>query len=138
MEFHTKMNVFDMDIFDIIVEGLDRTETEFSAMVIGNEADNFSAGANLGLILMASKAQQWDTIEEAMRKLQNLAMRIRYFPKPVVIAPAGLTLGGGAEVSMHASRVVAAAETYIGLVELGMGLIPAGPVMQLCCLLNQT
>ena len=126
VEFHTKMNVFDMDIFDIIVEGLDRTETEFSAMVIGNEADNFSAGANLGLILMASKAQQWDTIEEAMRKLQNLAMRIRYFPKPVVIAPAGLTLGGGAEVSMHAGRVVAAAETYIGLVELGMGLIPAG------------
>jgi len=126
VEFHTKMNVFDMDIFDIIVEGLDRTETEFSALVIGNEADNFSAGANLGLILMASKAQQWDTIEEAMQKLQNLAMRIRYFPKPVVIAPAGLTLGGGAEVSMHAGRVVAAAETYIGLVELGMGLIPAG------------
>jgi len=126
VEFHTKMNVFDMDIFDMIVEALDRTETEFSALVIGNEADNFSAGANLGLILMASKAQQWDTIEEAMQKLQNLAMRIRYFPKPVVIAPAGLTLGGGAEVSMHAGRVVAAGETYIGLVELGMGLIPAG------------
>ena len=126
VEFHTKMNIFDMDIFDIIVESLDRTETDFNALVIGNEADNFSAGANLGLILMASKAQQWDTIEEAMQKLQNLAMRIRYFPKPVIIAPAGMTLGGGAEVTMHAGRIVAAGETYIGLVELGMGLIPAG------------
>jgi 3-hydroxyacyl-CoA dehydrogenase len=125
-EFHTKMNVFDNDIFDMIIEGLDRTEAGFDGLVIGNEADNFSAGANLGLILMAAKTQQWNTIEEAMRKLQNMVMRIRYFPKPVVIAPAGMALGGGAELTMHASRIVAAGETYIGLVELGMGLIPAG------------
>ncbi len=126
MEFHTKMNVFDNDIFDMLVESLDHTEKDFDGLVIGNEADNFSAGANLGLILMASKMQQWDTIEEAMRKMQDTFMRMRYFNKPVVIAPAGLALGGGAELTMHASRVVAAGETYIGLVELGMGLIPAG------------
>jgi len=126
VEFHTKMNVFDNDIFEMIIMGLDRTEKEFDGLIVGNEAEHFSAGANLGLILMAAKMQQWDTIENAMRIMQDTHMRIRYFSKPVVIAPAGLALGGGAELTMHASRVVAASETYIGLVELGMGLIPAG------------
>jgi 3-hydroxyacyl-CoA dehydrogenase len=125
VEFHTKMNVLDDDVFNMIIEGLDRLE-DFDGLVIGNEADNFSAGANLGLILMGAKMGQWDTLDEVIRKLQGLAMRIRYSQKPVVIAPAGLALGGGAELTMHASRVVAAAELYIGLVELGMGLIPAG------------
>ncbi|GAB4416995.1 MAG: 3-hydroxyacyl-CoA dehydrogenase/enoyl-CoA hydratase family protein [Anaerolineales bacterium] len=126
VEFHTKMNALDDDIFEIVNEGLNRTETEFDALVIGNEADNFSAGANLFMVVVAAQQGMWDTLDEAVSKLQNMNMRMRYFPKPVVIAPAGLALGGGCEVTMHASRVVAAAETYIGLVELGAGVIPAG------------
>jgi len=126
VEFHTKMNTLDDDIFEIVAEGLDRTESEFDGLVIGNEAENFSAGANLFMVVVASQQGMWDTLDEAVRKLQNLNMRIRYFPKPVVVAPAGLALGGGCEVTMHASRAVAAAETYIGLVELGAGVIPAG------------
>jgi 3-hydroxyacyl-CoA dehydrogenase len=125
LEFHTKMNALDEDVFNMIEQALDCLD-DFDGLVIGNEADNFSAGANLGLILMGAKMGQWDTLDQAMRKLQGLAMRMRYSPKPVVIAPAGLALGGGAELTMHASRVVAASELYIGLVELGMGLIPAG------------
>ncbi|HEY5901273.1 MAG TPA: 3-hydroxyacyl-CoA dehydrogenase/enoyl-CoA hydratase family protein [Anaerolineales bacterium] len=125
LEFHTKMNSLDEDVFNLIEQALDCLD-DFDGLVIGNEADNFSAGANLALILMGAKMGQWDTLDQAMRKLQGLAMRMRYSPKPVVIAPAGLALGGGAELTMHASRVVAASELYIGLVELGMGLIPAG------------
>jgi 3-hydroxyacyl-CoA dehydrogenase len=119
------MNILDDDVFNIIVQGLDCLD-EFDGLVIGNEAENFSAGANLGLILMGAKMGQWEVLDQAMQKLQGLAMRMRYSPKPVVLAPAGLALGGGAELTMHASRVVAAAELYIGLVELGVGLIPAG------------
>ena len=126
VEFHTKMNSLDDDIFEIVNEGLNRAETEFYGLVIGNEAENFSAGANLFMVVVAAQQGMWDTLDDAVRKLQNLNMRMRYFPKPVVIAPAGLALGGGCEISMHASRVVAAAETYIGLVELGAGVIPAG------------
>jgi 3-hydroxyacyl-CoA dehydrogenase len=126
VEFHTKMNALDDDIFEIVNEGLNRAVTEFEGLVIGNEADNFSAGANLFMVVVAAQQGMWDTLEGAVRKLQDMNMRMRYFPKPVVIAPAGLALGGGCEVSMHASRVVAAAETYIGLVELGAGVIPAG------------
>ncbi len=127
VEFHTKMNALDDDIMNMMNEALDRAEKdEFVGLVIGNEAENFSAGANLFMVVMAAQQGMWDTLEEAVRKLQNLNMRMRYFPKPVVIATAGLALGGGCEVTMHASRVVAAAETYIGLVELGAGVIPAG------------
>jgi len=126
VEFHTKMNALDEDIFEIVNEGLNRAETEFDGLVIGNEADNFSAGANLFMVVVASQQKLWDQLEASIAKLQNMNMRIRYFPKPVVIAPAGLVLGGGCEVTMHASRVVAAAETYIGQVELGAGVIPAG------------
>ncbi len=95
-------------------------------LVIGNEADNFSAGANLFMVVVGAQQGMWDMLDGAVRKLQDMNMRMRYFPKPVVVAPAGLALGGGCEVTMHASRVVAAAETYIGLVELGAGVIPAG------------
>lgn len=126
VEFHTKMNALDDDIFNIVSEALDRAETEFDGLVIGSEAENFSAGANLFMVVVASQQGMWDTLDEAVRKLQNLNMRMRYFPKPVVVAPAGLALGGGCEVTMHASRVVAHGETYIGLVELGAGVIPAG------------
>jgi 3-hydroxyacyl-CoA dehydrogenase len=126
VEFHTKMNALDDDIFTIADEALDRAEQEFEALVIGNEGEHFSVGANIGLILMGAKSQQWGMLEQVVKRFQNLNMRMRYFPKPVVIAPAGLALGGGCEVTMHGSRVVAGAETYIGLVELGVGVIPAG------------
>ena len=124
--FHTKMNALDDDIFEILREGLDRAETEFDGLVVGNEAENFSAGANLFFVVVAAQQGMWAALDAAARKLQSLNMRMRYFPKPVVIAPAGLALGGGAEITMHASRTVAAAELYIGLVELGVGIIPAG------------
>ena len=126
VEFHTKMNALDNDIFTIFNEALDRAENEFDGVMIGNEGEHFSAGANIGLVLMVAKSQQWDTLEQIVKSFQDLNMRVRFFPKPVVIAPAGLALGGGCEVTMHGSRVVAAAETYIGLVELGVGVIPAG------------
>lgn len=126
VEFHTKMNALDDDIFNITNEALDRVEKDFVGLVVGNEADNFSAGANIFMVVVAAQQGMWDVLEQAVAKLQNMNMRMRYSARPVVIAPAGLALGGGCEVTMHASRVVAAAETYIGLVELGVGVIPAG------------
>ncbi|MFT3895849.1 MAG: 3-hydroxyacyl-CoA dehydrogenase/enoyl-CoA hydratase family protein [Anaerolineales bacterium] len=126
VEFHTKMNALDDDIFAITNEALERVEKDFDGLVVGSEADNFSAGANLFMVVVAAQQGMWDTLDEAVRKLQGMNMRMRYFPKPIVVAPAGLALGGGCEITMHASRVVAAAETYIGLVELGAGVIPAG------------
>ncbi|MCE9647857.1 MAG: 3-hydroxyacyl-CoA dehydrogenase/enoyl-CoA hydratase family protein [Chloroflexi bacterium] len=126
VEFHTKMNALDDDIFMIASEALDRLDTDFEGLVIGSEADNFSAGANLFMVVVAAQQGMWDQLDGAIRRLQGLNMRMRYSPKPVVVAPAGLALGGGCEITMHASRVVAAAETYIGLVELGAGVIPAG------------
>jgi len=126
LEFHTKMNALDEDIMNMTVEAFDRLDTDFDGMVIGNEAENFSAGANLFMMVVGAQQGMWDMLDGAVRKLQDLNMRMRYSPKPVVVAPAGLTLGGGCEITMHASRVVAAAETYIGLVELGAGVIPAG------------
>jgi 3-hydroxyacyl-CoA dehydrogenase len=127
VEFHTKMNALDEDIFNILANALDRMDSgEFEGLVIGNDADNFSAGANLGMVLLAAHMGMWETLETAIDKLQQINMRMRYSPKPVVVAPAGLALGGGAEVTMHGSRVVAAAELYAGLVEVGAGVIPAG------------
>lgn len=127
VEFHTKMNALDEDIFNILSNALDRMDAgEFEGLVIGNDADNFSAGANLGMVLLAAHMGMWETLEKAIDKLQQINMRMRYSPKPVVVAPAGLALGGGAEVTMHGSRVVAAAELYAGLVEVGAGVIPAG------------
>jgi 3-hydroxyacyl-CoA dehydrogenase len=126
VEFQTQMNALDDDIFNMILQGLERTETDFEGLVIGNQADNFSAGANLAMILMGAQMGAWDQLEAAVAKLQSMNMRMRYFPKPVVVAPAGLSLGGGAEITMHASRVVASAELYTGLVEIGAGVIPAG------------
>ena len=126
VEFHTKMNTFDEDVLNIIDEGLDRTEAgEFDGVVIGNQADNFSAGVNIFVAVMAAQNEMWDEIESMVTRGQNMLMRMRYFPKPVVVAPAGLALGGGAEMPMNCSRVVAAAELYIGLTEFGLGLLPA-------------
>ncbi len=126
VEFHTKMNALDDDIFNITIEALERVEKDFDGLVIGNEGEHFSAGANLFMVVVGAQQGMWDTLDEAIRKLQGLNMRMRYCPKPVVVAPAGLALGGGAEVTMHASRVVAHAELYVGLVEMGAGVIPAG------------
>jgi 3-hydroxyacyl-CoA dehydrogenase len=126
VEFQTKMNVLDDDIFNIVIEGLDRAETEFEGLVIGNQAENFSAGANILMVVMAAQGGMWDQLDAVVKKMQDMNMRIRYFPRPVVVAPAGLALGGGAEVTMYGSRVVAAAELYAGLVEIGVGVIPAG------------
>jgi 3-hydroxyacyl-CoA dehydrogenase len=126
VEFHTKMNALDDDIFNIAIEALDRVEKDFVGLVVGNEADNFSAGANIFMVVVGAQQGMWDVLEGAVAKLQNMNMRMRYSARPVVVAPVGLTLGGGCEVTMHASRIVAAAETYIGLVELGVGVIPAG------------
>jgi 3-hydroxyacyl-CoA dehydrogenase len=126
LEFHTKMNALDEDIMNMAIEAFDRLESDFDGLVIGNEAENFSAGANLFMMVVGAQQGMWDMLDAAVRKLQDLNMRMRYSPKPIVVAPAGLTLGGGCEITMHGSRVVAAAETYIGLVELGAGVIPAG------------
>ena len=126
VEFHTKMNVLDEDILNIITEGLDRTEAgEFVGLVIGNQADNFSAGANIFLLVMAAQNEDWELVNSLVKQGQGLSKRLRYVPKPVVVAPAGLALGGGAEFPMHASRVVAASELYIGLTEFALGLLPA-------------
>lgn len=126
LEFHAKMNALDEDIMSMADEAFHRLETDFDGLVIGNEAENFSAGANLFMMVVGAQQGMWDMLDRAVRNLQDFNMRMRYSPKPVVVAPAGLTLGGGCEITMHASRVVAAAETYIGLVELGAGVIPAG------------
>ena len=127
VEFHTKVNALDEDIFSMIETGLNCLEEDFDALVIGNEAGDFCAGgANLFMVVIAAQQGMWDTLDAAARRLQELNMRMRYSPKPVVVAPFGRVLGGGCEIVMHASRVVAASETYIGLVELGAGIIPAG------------
>jgi len=126
VEFHTKMNALDLDIFDMIEKALARLETDFDGLVIGNDADNFSAGANLFLVVMAAQSGEWEQLEGIVRKMQRLLTQVRYSAKPVVVAPVGLALGGGSEVVMNASRVVAGAELYAGLVEVGAGVIPAG------------
>jgi 3-hydroxyacyl-CoA dehydrogenase len=107
-------------------KGLKRLETDFDALVIANQAVNFSVGANLMLVLVAAQEQEWDDLHLAVKQFQNVNLAIKYAPKPVVAAPQGMALGGGCEVSLHSARIQAAAESYIGLVETGVGLIPGG------------
>jgi len=126
VEFHTKMNTLDEDIANMIIESQERVEKEFVGIVIGNEADNFSAGANIMYVVMAAQMGEWEKLANMVKGLQDQNMRARYSAAPVVVAPAGLSLGGGVEVTTHASRVVAAAELYTGFVEFGVGVIPAG------------
>ncbi|MEW6718369.1 MAG: 3-hydroxyacyl-CoA dehydrogenase/enoyl-CoA hydratase family protein [Chloroflexota bacterium] len=128
VEFQTKMNAIDEYLIRMMDEALDRVEAgEFDGVVVGNDSTQaFSAGANLFGVVMAAQGGMWEQLETMVRTFQAVNMRMRYFPKPVVVAPAGLTLGGGGEITMHASRVVAAAELYIGQVEIGAGVIPAG------------
>jgi 3-hydroxyacyl-CoA dehydrogenase len=125
-EFHAKMNAIGADLIAMLHKGLKRLETDFDAMVIANQAVNFSVGANLMLVLVGAQEQEWDELHMAVKQFQNINLAIKYAPKPVVAAPQGLALGGGCEVGLHAAKVQAAAEAYIGLVETGVGLIPGG------------
>jgi 3-hydroxyacyl-CoA dehydrogenase len=125
-EFHTKMNAIGSDILSMIQAGVKRVGADFDAMVIGNQAPNFSAGANLLLLLVSAQEAEWDELHLAIRQFQGATMAIKYARGPIVAAPGGMTLGGGCEVCLHSARIHAAAETYIGLVEAGVGLIPAG------------
>jgi 3-hydroxyacyl-CoA dehydrogenase len=125
-EFHSKMNSIGADLIAMIHKGLKRLETGFDAMVIANQAPNFSVGANLMLVLVGAQEQEWDELHLAVKQFQNVNMAIKYAPKPVVSAPQGMALGGGCEISLHAAKIHAAAEAYIGLVETGVGLIPGG------------
>jgi len=125
-EFHAKMNAIGADLIAMMHKGLKRLESDFDAMVIANQAVNFSVGANLMLVLVAAQEQEWDELHMAVKQFQNVNLAVKYAPKPVVAAPQGMALGGGCEVSLHAAKIQAAAEAYIGLVETGVGLIPGG------------
>ena len=125
-EFHSKMNSIGADTLAMLQKGVARLKADFDAMVVANQGVNFSVGANLMLVLMAVQEQEWDDIHLAVRQFQNTSMALKYAPKPVVAAPHGMALGGGCEFTLHAARVHAAAELYIGLVETGVGLIPGG------------
>src|SRR5438093_2614820 len=125
-EFHAKMNAIGADLIAMIHKGLKRLETDFDAMVIANQAVNFSVGANLMLVLVGAQEQEWDELHMAVKQFQNINLAIKYAPKPVVVAPQGMALGGGCEVSLHGAKIQAAAEAYLGLVEAGVGLIPGG------------
>ncbi|MGC1933737.1 MAG: enoyl-CoA hydratase-related protein, partial [Candidatus Acidiferrales bacterium] len=125
-EFHAKMNAIGGDIIAMLHAGVKRLHSDFDAMVIANQAVNFSVGANLVLLLVSAQEQEWDDIHLAVRQFQNVNMAIKYAPGPVIAAPQGLALGGGCEINLHAAKIHAAAEAYIGLVEVGVGLIPAG------------
>ncbi|HET8965625.1 MAG TPA: 3-hydroxyacyl-CoA dehydrogenase NAD-binding domain-containing protein [Candidatus Acidoferrum sp.] len=125
-EFHAKMNAIGADLIAMIHKGLKRLETDFDAMVIANQAVNFSVGANLMLVLVGAQEQEWDELHMAVKQFQNVNLAIKYAKKPVVAAPQGMALGGGCEISLHAARIHSAAEAYVGLVEAGVGLIPGG------------
>src|SRR5487761_235727 len=125
-EFHAKMNSIGGDIVAMLHAGLKRLHSDFDAMVIANQAVNFSVGANLMLLLVSAQEEEWDDIHMAVRQFQNVNMAIKSAPRPVVAAPQGMALGGGCEISLHAARVHAASELYMGLVETGVGLIPGG------------
>ncbi len=125
-EIRSKMNSLGGEVLDGLNRAIDLAEKEYDALVIGNQGTNFSVGANLAMILMMAIEQDWDDLNMAIAYFQKSMMRVRYSSVPVVVAPHGMTLGGGCEMTMHADRVVAAAETYIGLVETGVGVIPGG------------
>lgn len=126
LEFHTKMNTIGGEIIQGVNKAIEIAEKDFKGLVIANEGQNFSAGANLAMIFMFATEQEFDEIDMAVRAFQNMNMRVRYSSVPVVVCPHALSLGGGCEMTLHADKVVASAETYIGLVEFGVGLIPGG------------
>src|SRR5258707_15654546 len=114
------------EVLSDIQTSIDKAEKNYKGLVIANEGANFSAGANVGMIFMLAIEQEYDELDMAIRMFQNTMMRARYSAIPVVTAPHGLALGGACELSLHADRIIPAAETYTGLVELGVGLIPGG------------
>ena len=126
LEFRSKMNTIGGGVLQGINKAIDLAEKEYSGLVIGNQAANFTVGANIGMIFMMAVEQEYDELNMAIKLFQDTMMRVRYSAIPVVVAPHGMTLGGGCEMSMHADKIVAAAETYIGLVEFGVGVIPGG------------
>ena len=126
VEFHSKMNAIGGDTIQMLQAGVKEASQNFRALVVGNDAPNFCAGANLMLLLLESQEGNWDDVDLMVRGFQNAVMALKHADVPVVVAPAGLSLGGGCEIPLHGARVQAAAETYIGLVEVGVGLIPAG------------
>jgi 3-hydroxyacyl-CoA dehydrogenase len=125
-EFHAKMNAIGADLIAMLHKGLKRLNLDFDAMVIANQAVNFSVGANLMLMLVAAQEQEWDELHMGVKQFQNVNLALKYAPKPVIAAPQGMALGGGCEISLHSAKIQAAAEAYIGLVETGVGLIPGG------------
>ena len=126
MQWNTKMNTIGGGVLDGIQKTIAKAEENFKGLVIANDGPNFSLGANVGMIFMYAAEQEYDELDLAIRMFQNATARIRYSSIPVVVAPHGMALGGGCEISLHADKIQAAAETYIGLVELGVGLIPGG------------
>lgn len=126
LQWNTKMNSIGGDVLSGITKAIELAEKDFKGLVIANESANFSAGANVGMIFMFAIEQEWDELDFAIRQFQATMMRARYSAVPVVLAPHGLALGGACELSLHSDKVCAAAETYTGLVELGVGLIPGG------------
>jgi 3-hydroxyacyl-CoA dehydrogenase len=125
-EFQSKMNTIGGDVLAGLNKAVDLAEKDFEGLVIGNQGANFSVGANIGMIFMMAAEQEYDELNMAIKYFQDTMMRMRYSSIPTVAAPHGMALGGGCELSMHADKVVAAAETYIGLVEFGVGVIPGG------------
>ncbi len=126
VEFQSKMNTIGGDVLAGLNKAVDLAEKDFQGLVVGNQAANFSVGANIGMIFMMAVEQEYDELNMAIKMFQDTMMRMRYSSIPTVSAPHGMTLGGGCELSLHADMVVAAAETYIGLVEFGVGVIPGG------------
>ena len=126
LEFRSKMNSIGGGVITGINKAIDLAEKDYQGLVIGNQADNFSVGANLAMIMMMASEQDWWELNMAIKTFQDTMMKVRYSAIPVVVAPHGMTLGGGCEISLHADKIVAAAETYMGLVEAGVGVIPGG------------
>ena len=126
LEFQSKMNTIGADVLTAINKAIDLAETNYQGLVVGNQAANFSVGANIGMIFMMAVEQEYDELNYAIKYFQDTMMRMRYSSIPTIAAPHGMALGGGCEISLHADKVVAAAETYMGLVEFGVGVIPGG------------
>jgi 3-hydroxyacyl-CoA dehydrogenase len=126
VEFHSKMNAIGGDTIQMLTAGVKEAAANFSALVVGNDASNFSAGANLMLLLLEAQEGNWDDVDMMVRAFQGATMALKHAEVPVIVAPAGLALGGGCEIALHGDSVQAAAESYLGLVEVGVGLIPAG------------
>jgi 3-hydroxyacyl-CoA dehydrogenase len=126
VEFQSKMNTLGGEVLQAINKGIDLAETEYDAVILGNQAANFTVGANLGMVFMMAVEQEYDELNFSVKYFQDTVMRLRYSSCPTLITPHGFTFGGGCELTMHADKVIAAAETYIGLVEFGVGIIPGG------------